>query len=156
MMHCMNHIRAKAVAAFVHMQPVCKLQGSFACPTTSASCANAKKSAGMYHAFFASILSWLKSPFMQGFMSLDIACRINRGISYRKSKLPKKPVDLWAYEASPFCKLAREVICRIHLWMANMCLRCLWVTMWNCGHDISAHALVSFSLHIIGHIMHDE
>ncbi len=47
---------------------------------------------------------------MQGLMSLDAVCRINRGISYRKSNLPKKPVDLWAYEASPFCKLAREVM----------------------------------------------
>ena len=38
------------------------------------------------------------------------ACRINRGIMCPKSNLPKKPVDLWAYEASPFCKLARKVI----------------------------------------------
>ena len=46
---------------------------------------------------------------LQVFSDVCTLCRINRGISYRKSKLPKKPIDLWAYEASPFCKLAREV-----------------------------------------------
>ena len=44
--------------------------------------------------------------------------RLGRGTSYRKSKLPKQPIDLWAYEASPFCKLAREVTdssCNLHM-----------------------------------------
>ncbi|KAL0042144.1 hypothetical protein WJX77_004492 [Trebouxia sp. C0004] len=47
--------------------------------------------------------------------TLALLPRINRGISYRKSKLPKKPVDLWAYEASPFCKLAREVLVELEI-----------------------------------------
>lgn len=46
---------------------------------------------------------------------LALLPRINRGISYRKSKLPKKPIDLWAYEASPFCKLAREVFVELEI-----------------------------------------
>ena len=35
--------------------------------------------------------------------------RGGRGITYRPSTLPDKPLEIWAYEASPFCKLAREV-----------------------------------------------
>ena len=37
--------------------------------------------------------------------------RGGRGITYRPSTLPDKPLEIWAYEASPFCKLAREVPC---------------------------------------------
>lgn len=47
--------------------------------------------------------------------TLALLPRINRGISYRKSNLPKKPVDVWAYEASPFCKLAREVFVELEI-----------------------------------------
>ncbi|KAL3131916.1 hypothetical protein ABBQ38_007619 [Trebouxia sp. C0009 RCD-2024] len=47
--------------------------------------------------------------------TLALLPRINRGISYRKSKLPKNPIDLWAYEASPFCKLAREVFVELEI-----------------------------------------
>lgn len=35
--------------------------------------------------------------------------RAGRGTNYRKSKLPKEPLEVWGYEASPFCKLTREV-----------------------------------------------
>lgn len=47
--------------------------------------------------------------------TLALLPRINRGITYRKSRLPKKPIDLWAYEASPFCKLAREVFVELEI-----------------------------------------
>ena len=40
---------------------------------------------------------------------LGLLPRAGRGTSYRRSKLPKEPIEIWGYEASPFCKLTREV-----------------------------------------------
>ncbi|WMV44459.1 hypothetical protein MTR67_037844 [Solanum verrucosum] len=36
--------------------------------------------------------------------------RMGKGSSYKPSKLPPKPLELWAYEPSPFCKVVREVL----------------------------------------------
>ncbi|KAJ3681555.1 hypothetical protein LUZ60_016044 [Juncus effusus] len=41
--------------------------------------------------------------------------RMGRGSSYTKSKLPPLPLELWAYEASPFCKIVREVLVELEL-----------------------------------------
>jgi glutathione S-transferase len=41
--------------------------------------------------------------------------RAGRGSRYRPSKLPKEPIDLWGYEASPFVKQVREVLCELEL-----------------------------------------
>ncbi|XP_034694558.1 uncharacterized protein LOC117920951 [Vitis riparia] len=41
--------------------------------------------------------------------------RMGKGSSYTLSKLPPKPLELWAYEASPFCKVVREVIVELEL-----------------------------------------
>lgn len=41
--------------------------------------------------------------------------RMGKGSSYTPSKLPPKPLELWAYEASPFCKVVREVIVELEL-----------------------------------------
>ena len=35
--------------------------------------------------------------------------RMGKGSAYRKAKMPKKSLEIWGYEASPFVKLAREV-----------------------------------------------
>ncbi|CAN1277372.1 hypothetical protein LINPERPRIM_LOCUS16304 [Linum perenne] len=37
------------------------------------------------------------------------------GQSYRPSKLPPQPLEIWAYEGSPFCKLVREVLVELEL-----------------------------------------
>ncbi|KAL6559185.1 hypothetical protein OROHE_006554 [Orobanche hederae] len=37
------------------------------------------------------------------------------GSSYTPSKLPDKPLEIWAYEASPFCKVVREVLVELEL-----------------------------------------
>ena len=37
--------------------------------------------------------------------------RGGRGITFRPSNLPEKPLEIWGYEASPYVKLAREVGC---------------------------------------------
>ncbi|CAI0391836.1 unnamed protein product [Linum tenue] len=49
-------------------------------------------------------------PFVFSFSILSM-----QGQSYRPSKLPPKPLELWAYEGSPFCKLVREVLVELEL-----------------------------------------
>ncbi|XP_059668713.1 uncharacterized protein LOC132313784 [Cornus florida] len=41
--------------------------------------------------------------------------RMGKGSSYIASKLPPKPLEIWAYEASPFCKVVREVLVELEL-----------------------------------------
>ncbi|KAL9678064.1 hypothetical protein QQ045_015903 [Rhodiola kirilowii] len=37
------------------------------------------------------------------------------GSSYTPAKLPPKPLELWAYEASPFCRIVHEVLVELEL-----------------------------------------
>ncbi|KAL3825761.1 hypothetical protein ACJIZ3_021790 [Penstemon smallii] len=41
--------------------------------------------------------------------------RMGKGSSYTPSKLPPQPLEIWAYEASPFCKVVREVLVELEL-----------------------------------------
>ncbi|OMO68358.1 Thioredoxin-like protein [Corchorus olitorius] len=41
--------------------------------------------------------------------------RMGRGSSYTPSKMPPKPLEIWAYEGSPFCKIVREVLVELEL-----------------------------------------
>ncbi|KAE8657794.1 Thioredoxin family protein isoform 2 [Hibiscus syriacus] len=41
--------------------------------------------------------------------------RMGRGNSYTPSKMPPKPLEIWAYEGSPFCKIVREVLVELEL-----------------------------------------
>ncbi|KAL4031723.1 hypothetical protein IC575_010013 [Cucumis melo] len=41
--------------------------------------------------------------------------RPGRGSIYKPSKLPPAPLEIWAYEGSPFCKLVREVLVELEL-----------------------------------------
>ncbi|KAJ8899581.1 hypothetical protein K2173_018555 [Erythroxylum novogranatense] len=41
--------------------------------------------------------------------------RMGKGSTYTKSKLPPKPLEVWAYEGSPFCKIVREVLVELEL-----------------------------------------
>lgn len=46
-------------------------------------------------------------------IGIGLLARGGKGATYRKSNLPKEPIEIWGYEASPFVKLAREVrFCR--------------------------------------------
>ncbi|XP_016184747.1 uncharacterized protein LOC107626388 [Arachis ipaensis] len=46
---------------------------------------------------------------------LGLLARAGKGSTYTPAKLPPKPLVLWAYEGSPFCKLVREVIVELEL-----------------------------------------
>ncbi|XP_044497815.1 uncharacterized protein LOC123219906 isoform X2 [Mangifera indica] len=41
--------------------------------------------------------------------------RMGKGSSYTPSKLPPKPLEIWAYESSPFCKIVREVLVELEI-----------------------------------------
>ncbi|CAO2164880.1 unnamed protein product [Urochloa humidicola] len=41
--------------------------------------------------------------------------RIGKGSSYTASKVPPQPIEIWAYEGSPFCRLVRETLVELEL-----------------------------------------
>ncbi|CAH1418318.1 unnamed protein product [Lactuca virosa] len=41
--------------------------------------------------------------------------RMGKGSIYTKAKMPAQPLEVWAYEASPFSKLVREVLVELEL-----------------------------------------
>ncbi|GAB2229562.1 hypothetical protein Droror1_Dr00013808 [Drosera rotundifolia] len=54
----------------------------------------------------------LLTTLTEGFAMLG---RMGRGGSYTPAKLPPKPLELWAYEPSPFSKVVREVLVEFEL-----------------------------------------
>jgi glutathione S-transferase len=43
------------------------------------------------------------------------AWRGPRGVRARASRAPDKPLELWSFEASPYCRIAREALCELEL-----------------------------------------
>jgi len=43
------------------------------------------------------------------------AARFGGGGSSRPSREPREPLDLWSFEASPYCRLVREALCDLEL-----------------------------------------
>jgi glutathione S-transferase len=43
------------------------------------------------------------------------AFRPGLGVQYRRARAPEKPLELWSFEASPFCRIAREALCTLEL-----------------------------------------
>ncbi|KAL5231742.1 hypothetical protein ABZP36_030518 [Zizania latifolia] len=41
--------------------------------------------------------------------------RGGKGSSYTPAKLPPQPIEIWAYEGSPFCKIVREALVELEL-----------------------------------------
>ena len=41
--------------------------------------------------------------------------RPGAGAFYKPARAPEKPLELWSFEASPFCRLARERLCALEL-----------------------------------------
>ena len=46
---------------------------------------------------------------------LASAWRFGRGERYRRARAPEKPLELWSFEASPFCRIVREELCTLEL-----------------------------------------
>jgi len=47
--------------------------------------------------------------------SLGLPLRGSKGVRYTPSKKPEQPLELYSFEASPFCRIAREVLCSLEL-----------------------------------------
>ncbi|XP_052877505.1 uncharacterized protein LOC128284055 [Gossypium arboreum] len=41
--------------------------------------------------------------------------RLGEGTSYTSSKLPPKPLGIWEFEGSPFCRIVQEVLVELEL-----------------------------------------
>jgi glutathione S-transferase len=56
---------------------------------------------------------WLLSLPVAGTVSSAIASSVRptRGLRYRPSCAPARPLELYSYEGSPFCRIARERLC---------------------------------------------
>lgn len=47
--------------------------------------------------------------------ALASAWRPSRGCQVRPSRAPEKPLELYSFEASPFCRLVRETLCELEI-----------------------------------------
>lgn len=47
--------------------------------------------------------------------ALSSSIRSGHGAKARRSKLPEKMLELWSFEASPYCRLVRERLCELEL-----------------------------------------
>ncbi len=43
------------------------------------------------------------------------AARLGAGTFYKRSHAPEKPLELWSFEASPYCRIAREALCELEI-----------------------------------------
>jgi glutathione S-transferase len=48
-------------------------------------------------------------------LGLASAARVGEGLRYRKARAPERPLELWSFEASPYCRIARERLCELEL-----------------------------------------
>ena len=47
--------------------------------------------------------------------ALSGAFRPGLGVRVRPSRRPEKSLELWSFEASPFCRIVREVLCTLEV-----------------------------------------
>ena len=57
----------------------------------------------------------LRGPVATASSALASAFRPTAGVKAKPSKQPAKPLELWSFEASPFCRIAREALCELEL-----------------------------------------
>jgi glutathione S-transferase len=54
-------------------------------------------------------------PLTTASAALASALRPGLGVTYRPARAPERPLELWSFEASPFCRIAREALCTLEL-----------------------------------------
>lgn len=57
----------------------------------------------------------LRGPIAIATGSLASGLRSGRGTRARPSRAPERPLELWSFEVSPYCRLVREVLCELEL-----------------------------------------
>jgi glutathione S-transferase len=62
-------------------------------------------------------ISWQLSmgPLTDISSSLASVMRMSRGRFARRAKAPEKLLELWSFEASPYCRLVREALCELEI-----------------------------------------
>jgi glutathione S-transferase len=59
---------------------------------------------------------WLAAPWLTDLTSgLASLARPGFGARYRRARAPGVPLELWSFEASPFCRIVREALCALEL-----------------------------------------
>jgi glutathione S-transferase len=60
---------------------------------------------------------WLLAagPLTTATAGLASLLRPGLGVVYRPARAPERPLELWSFEASPFCRIAREALCTLEL-----------------------------------------
>ena len=71
----------------------------------------------LYATYGDSNVPWLLStPLLTDISSgIASAARVTAGRIYRRSRPPAEPLELWSFEASPYCRLVRERLCELEL-----------------------------------------
>jgi glutathione S-transferase len=64
---------------------------------------------GRVPALFAAV------PLTDAGAMLASALRPGRGVRYRRARAPEQPLELWSFEASPFCRIVRETLSSLEL-----------------------------------------
>ncbi len=54
-------------------------------------------------------------PLTTASSSLASAVRATRGSRYRGRRAPEKPLELWSFEASPYCRIVREALSELEI-----------------------------------------
>jgi glutathione S-transferase len=57
---------------------------------------------------------WL-GPFAVASGGMAALVRAGHGRAVRTSRAPEKPLELWSFEGSPYCRLVREALCELEL-----------------------------------------
>lgn len=58
---------------------------------------------------------WLRTDVTVPLGSLASVVRAARGVRYRPARAPEQPLQLYSFEASPFCRIVREVLSELEL-----------------------------------------
>jgi glutathione S-transferase len=62
-------------------------------------------------------LPWLLRAGALGDASSGLAClpRFGRGVRYRPARAPERPLELWSFEGSPYCRIVRETLTSLEI-----------------------------------------
>jgi glutathione S-transferase len=56
-----------------------------------------------------------RGPLADASAGLASAFRPGFGMRYRRARAPEVPLELWSFEASPFCRIVREALCALEI-----------------------------------------
>lgn len=71
----------------------------------------------LYGEYGAGAVPFLSSggPLFDVTSALASGWRLGAGVRAEKSIVPAAPLELWSFEASPFCRIVREVLCSLEI-----------------------------------------